>query len=97
MAVGYALHTSPTKGIAMDSGNVHAHIDDLVAEEQSLLARGGRDEGLGAADHERLQAIQVELDRYWDLLRQRRALGESGLDPDAARLRSADVVEGYLQ
>lgn len=32
-----------------------------------------------------------------DLLRQRRALREAGLDEDAARLRDPDVVEGYRQ
>jgi len=76
---------------------VHAHIDDLVAEEQALLDRAGHEGGLDEAGHERVAAIKVELDRYWDLLRQRRALQESGLDPEVARLRSEDTVEGYLQ
>jgi hypothetical protein len=39
----------------------------------------------------------VQLDRYWDLLRQRDARRRAGLDPDAAQERSADVVEGYRQ
>jgi hypothetical protein len=44
-----------------------------------------------------LQAVEVELDRCWDLLRQRRALREAGSDPDAAHARDANTVEGYLQ
>jgi hypothetical protein len=39
----------------------------------------------------------VELDQYWDLLRQRRALREFGADPDRAHLRPASVVEKYKQ
>jgi hypothetical protein len=39
----------------------------------------------------------VQLDRYWDLLRQRDARRRAGLDPDGAQVRSADVVEGYRQ
>ncbi len=81
----------------MNSDQVHAHIDDLVAEEQRLLERGGHESGLDQPEHERLAAIKVELDRYWDLLRQRRALEESGLDPEVARIRSGETVEGYLQ
>ena len=65
------------------------HIRDLVEEEQRLLS----DEDL--ADHNRLSQIQVELDQYWDLLRQRRALRDAGENPDAARLRDADTVENY--
>jgi hypothetical protein len=39
--------------------------------------------------------VRVELDRYWDLLRQRRAREEYGEDPDDASIRDADTVEGY--
>ncbi|MFE7706591.1 DUF2630 family protein [Streptomyces sp. NPDC057486] len=39
--------------------------------------------------------MEVQLDQYWDLLRQRRALGEFGDDPNAARIRPADEAEGY--
>ena len=45
--------------------------------------------------HERLEEVRVELDRTWDLLRQRRAREEFGLDPDEASERDADTVEGY--
>jgi hypothetical protein len=67
------------------------HIRDLVAEEQRLYEHPQRTE----ADHDRLQRIKVELDQYWDLLRQRRALEEFGRDPAEAHIRPAGIVEKY--
>ena len=72
---------------------VRKHIEDLVKEEHRLRA----DTTLSPADHHRLEAIQVELDQCWDLLRQRRALREFGQDPNQAHVRPADVVENYEQ
>jgi hypothetical protein len=80
----------------MDDGSLHQHIEDLVADEERLL-HAHENEGLSAAEHQRLEAVRVELDRYWDLLRQRRARREAGLDPDDASLRDAGTVEGYEQ
>jgi hypothetical protein len=76
----------------MDDRSVSDHIEALVAEEHRLL-----ESGPGTPEHhERLEAIRVELDRYWDLLRQRRSHEEFGLDPDAnTSLRDPDTVEGY--
>ncbi|MDI1286989.1 MAG: DUF2630 family protein [Reyranella sp.] len=71
---------------------VLGHIEHLVAEEKKLHD-GHAD--LSAADRNRLVQINVELDRCWDLLRQRRALREYGRDPDQAETRSASVVENY--
>jgi hypothetical protein len=71
---------------------VLSHIEGLVAEEHRLFAKGALDAGETA----RLAAVQVELDRYWDLLRQRRAARETGHDPDAARLRPPGIVENYV-
>ena len=70
---------------------VLGHIERLVAEEKKLYAKGE------VSDHEkaRLGQINVELDRCWDLLRQRRALREFGRNPDAAEVRPANVVENY--
>ena len=45
----------------------------------------------------RLKALEVELDRCWDLLRQRRARRAAGENPDEAAARPGNVVEGYLQ
>ena len=72
---------------------VLAHIEHLVAEEHRLFERGS----LETAESERLAAIQVQLDQCWDLLRQRRALRESGQSPDSATARPPEVVERYEQ
>jgi hypothetical protein len=80
----------------MDDSQVLGRIDELVAEEQRLYERDSHGE-MEPGDHERLDEIRVALDRCWDLLRQRRAQREFGLDPDEARLRSADTVERYEQ
>ena len=80
----------------MNDDQIHASIEQLVAEEHDLWQR----EGDGTAtedDRRRLQAIAVSLDQCWDLLRQRRALREAGLDPEQAELRRAETVEGYEQ
>jgi hypothetical protein len=80
----------------MDDSDVLQHINQLVADEHALLERHER-EPLGDADRQRLHALQVSLDRYWDLLRQRRARREEGRNPERAKLRDEDVVEKYVQ
>lgn len=80
----------------MDDVQVHDRIEGLVAEEHRLLEQG-EGEGLDAEAHARLEEVRVELDRYWDLLRQRRARAEAGLDPDRAGARDEGTVEDYLQ
>ena len=80
----------------MDDQQIHGTIEQLVGEEHEFWKR----ESSGAAtdaDRQRLQDVTVSLDQCWDLLRQRRALRESGLDTEAARVRDPDVVEGYEQ
>ena len=71
--------------------NVLGHIEDLVTEEKKLYAQGE----MSDAERDRLTKINVELDRCWDLLRQRRALREYGRNPDEAEVRPAKVVENY--
>ena len=79
----------------MSDEQVLSKIEELVGEEHKLL---GVEEGSRRPDeHERLQTIEVELDRCWDLLRQRRARREFGQDPDGASVRDEGTVEGYLQ
>ena len=73
---------------------IEDHIEALVAEEHELLRAGERNEGLTHDEHQRLNAVKVELDRYWDLLRQRRAHEEFGLDPNNTSMRDAGTVEG---
>jgi Protein of unknown function (DUF2630) len=80
----------------MADEGVHNHIEQLVAEEHQLWQR----EQAGQAtddDRKRLAEVKVALDQSWDLLRQRRALREAGLDPDAAGERNPEVVEKYWQ
>ena len=71
-------------------------IKALVDEEHDLRHRRERNEISGDDEHQRLHDLEVELDRCWALLRQRRALKETGGDPDDAAVRPAGEVEGYL-
>jgi hypothetical protein len=76
--------------------DVHAHIEELVAEEHRLweLEASG---GSGEDERRRLAQNMVELDRYWHLLRRRRAAAASGGNEDEIGLRSEETVETYLQ
>jgi uncharacterized protein DUF2630 len=79
----------------MTDDRVMNRIEQLVNEEHALL---GLDHEARQADHhERLSAVEVELDRCWDLLRQRRARREFDENPDDATARDETTVEGYLQ
>ena len=80
----------------MDDSSIQNSIEKLVEEEHRLLAEG-QGAGPDPERHERLRELKVELDRCWDLLRQRRAHEEFGQDPDEAQARDARVVEDYLQ
>ncbi|MHA6619185.1 DUF2630 family protein [Pseudonocardia sp. DLS-67] len=80
----------------MNDDELHRHIDELVAEEHRL-ERAHVGQALSEAEQQRLNELGVQLDRYWDLLRQRDARRRAGLDPDSAEERSANVVEGYRQ
>jgi hypothetical protein len=73
-----------------------AHIRDLVAEEKALREQLQRRDISESEEHERLRQVEIELDQCWDLLRQRRALRDSGGDPREASVRPSDEVEGYL-
>ena len=80
----------------MADEKIHTRIEELVAEEHELYTRVGEG-GMSANEHNRLESIRVSLDHCWDLLRQRRALRESGQDPEAAHVRDPEVVERYEQ
>jgi Protein of unknown function (DUF2630) len=71
-------------------------VNKLVAEEQDLRAKLQHHDIDETDEHRRLRALEVQLDQCWDLLRQRRALRETGQDPDQAGVRPGDQVEGYL-
>jgi Protein of unknown function (DUF2630) len=80
----------------MADEGIHERIERLVAEEHELYERGAEG-GLSETEHRRLESIKIGLDQCWDLLRQRRALREAGLDASTARVRDPEVVEGYEQ
>lgn len=76
--------------------DVHNTIEQLVAEEHALWDA----EAAGTAtdaDRQRLERVRVDLDRYWDLLRRRRAAAEAGGSPDTIELRDEATVENYQQ
>lgn len=74
-----------------EDNSVINHIRQLTEKEVYLY---GKSE-LTDQDAEDLQTVKSELDRYWDLLRQRRAFRDAGDDPDRAQMRSADTIEHY--
>ena len=80
----------------MSDGDVQDRIEELVAEEHRLLDAHASGDGLTPPEHERLAEIKVQLDQLWDLMRQRRARRDAGLDPEGASERGPDTVEGYL-
>ncbi|HEX4628640.1 MAG TPA: DUF2630 family protein [Solirubrobacteraceae bacterium] len=84
----------------MDDQSILARIEELVHEEHALQEHEEADAVDSDAledERRRLEAVSVELDRCWDLLRQRRARREAGQDPDGAHVRDSDTVEKYWQ
>ena len=80
----------------MEDKQVLGRIGELVEEEHRLEGHASTT-GLDDEQQSRLQELQVQLDQCWDLLRQRRARREVGLDPEDAHTRPPGTVEGYLQ
>ncbi len=84
----------------MSDDSITARIEKLVTEEQDLRSREQTDSPDAAAlagERDRLRSVELELDRCWDLLRQRRALRDAGTDPEQATPRDTETVEHYLQ
>ena len=76
----------------MQDGSILVHIEQLVDEERRLRQKSDpADDAL-----KKLAQLEVELDRYWDLLRQRRARREYGEDPEQATVRDVETVERYI-
>ncbi|GAA4692516.1 DUF2630 family protein [Nocardioides conyzicola] len=72
-------------------------IHALIEQEHCLRERYDGQRIITQEAASRLKGIEVELDRCWDLLRQRQAKREFRQDPDVATARSAGIVENYLQ
>jgi len=80
----------------MNDQQIHETIEQLVAEEHRLWEAQAHGEH-SEEDRRKLAELKVGLDTCWDLLRQRQARQEHGLDPDFARARDESVVENYEQ
>ena len=78
----------------MEDPQIHGTIEQLPVEERELSDResGGN---ASEADRQRFHELRVSLERWWDLLRQRRALRDAGGDPEAAAVGQAEVVGSY--
>jgi len=81
----------------MNEPEIFDRVNALSEEEERLYQDAGDGQGLGSAESERLRAINVELDRCYDLLHQRAARRAAGQNPDEAAVRRAEVVEQYQQ
>jgi Protein of unknown function (DUF2630) len=76
----------------MSDKTILAHIGELIEEENRL-----KNAPAAPADaHARIRHLEEQLDQCWDLLRQRRAKREFGEDPDGAKVRDVNTVEGYI-
>ena len=84
----------------MSDESIAERIERLVAEEHELRSseqKDAKDTDELEQDQRRLREVEIELDRCWDLLRQRRALRDAGGDPEQAHVRDPDTVERYSQ
>ena len=79
----------------MDDHELVQRIGQLTDEEQHLYQRAEQEHGLTDDESAHLRGLEILLDQCWDLLRQRRARREFGLNTDAASLRDATTVERY--
>jgi Protein of unknown function (DUF2630) len=78
-----------------DDASIHQHISALVQEERELRGRLAAGQISREEEHARLRDVEVRLDQYWDLLRQRNARREYDESPDDAEVRPERVVENY--
>jgi hypothetical protein len=81
--------------MATSDDEILRNITAMMNEEHALLRASEQEHGLSEDEQAHLQALKVQLDQCWDLLRQRRARREFGEDPDQAQVRPPGVVENY--
>jgi len=79
----------------MEDQELIDRINTLANEEHELFSRESQS-GVTPEERERMRLIEVTLDQCWDLLHQRRARRNAGMNPDDASVRDPSVVEGYL-
>ena len=75
---------------------IHDRITSLVDLERTLRDERSAQNISRDAEQTQLADVEAELDQCWDLLRQRQALRDAGINADAAEVRSKKVVEAYL-
>jgi hypothetical protein len=80
-----------------DDADLFDRINALSHEEEELYGRAADGSGLDADERTRLDEIKVQLDQAYDLLHQRQGRRDAGQNPDKARPRPVDIVEGYEQ
>jgi hypothetical protein len=83
-------------GESMNDAEIQAAIDLVIAEQHQLRTQHRRGP-LDEADGHRLRELAESLDQCWDLLRQRRARREFGLDPDDVGVRDHETLRHYRQ
>ena len=84
----------------MDEMQILQQVHELIEQEHKLRAQVESGAIDPATEQSQLRAVEVALDQCWDLLRQRRARQDYGVDPDGAgttEVRSESTVEGYIQ
>ena len=79
----------------MEDSVLIERINQLAHEEHALFEKESEGQA-SASDRERMKVLEVTLDQCWDLLHQRRARRDAGLDPEEARVRDEKTVEGYV-
>jgi len=79
----------------VEDQDVIERINELANEEHELWAKEAAGDA-SPAERERLDWLGTQLDQCWDLLHQRRARRNAGLDPDEAQVRDERTVEGYI-
>jgi hypothetical protein len=81
----------------MDDRSLLEQISTLVDEEHRLRTELQAGKISEQEEHDRLRAVEEQLDQLWDLLRRRRAAKRAGVSPDEVESRSIEEVEHYLQ
>ena len=75
----------------MEDNQILNHIKSLTENEEKLWSKVN----LSDEEVKKLHQMKLELDQYWDLLRQRRALRNAGENPIQAEARDSDTIENY--
>lgn len=81
----------------MDEKTLIHQISTLVDDEHKLRTQLQAGKITEQEEHDRLRAIEEQLDQLWDLMRRRRAAKLQGVAPDEVEAHTIDEVEHYLQ